>query len=558
MRPLESLVAASAIVVSSLPAAAQWGFVQDARLTNPPGGTNQAFGKSVDINGDTAVVGAPRGQTGVRGSVFVYTRSGSSWTQQAEVFALDHQTQDQFGYSVDLDGDTLVVGANFHSLPGAQACGAAYVFVRNGATWTQQAKLVANDPEQQAEFGYDVALDGDTCAIGAPQSTSNNTLYAGATYVFVRNGATWSLQQRIVPNAAFSYIYGSRSGRAVALKGDSLLIGAPTSYDLAANVVFAGRAFEWIRSGSSWTQSAVITPTDTDEGRQFGCAIDYDGARAVFGAWAENALPTGLQVGTAYVFRRAGGWVQEQEIQPAGADNADNYGTSVAIDGAVAAVGGINAASAGGMFSGCVKLFDFDGATWTERLTLDGSETSDSDRLGASVAIDGTVVIAGANNANVAGSGFSGEAYVWDLDPPVITTYCSAKTNSLGCLPVIGSSGVPSLSSAGAFHILATQVLNQKQGLLFYGYAPAAAPFQGGHLCVQPPTRRLSAQNSGGSPAGSDCSGSYSYELNAYFQSGVDPVLVAGAFLYGQFWTRDPASPSTTGLSGGVRAHLQP
>jgi hypothetical protein len=136
--------------------------------------------------------------------------------------------------------------------------------------------------------------------------------------------------------------------------------------------------------------------------------------------------------------------------------------------------------------------------------------------------------------------------------PP--TTYCTAKTNSLGCVPAIGSSGFPSVSSAASFAITASNVLNQKQGLFFYGHAQAITPFQGGFKCMANPTLRTPVQGSGGSglPA-SDCSGVYSLDFNAWIDGGVDPLLTAGQEVDGQFWSRDPASASTIGLTDAIR-----
>ncbi|NUP96074.1 MAG: hypothetical protein HUU28_07910, partial [Planctomycetaceae bacterium] len=168
---------------------------------------------------------------------------------------------------------------------------------------------------------------------------------------------------------------------------------------------------------------------------------------------------------------------------------------------------------------------------------------------------DGATLIAGAPAAAVP-SFSSGEAYVWRIAAPTLA-YCTAKTNSVGCVPSIGSSGVASASSAAPFQVSVSQVLNQKLGLAFYGYAPAAAPYQGGFLCVQPPTRRMPSVSSGGSPTGSDCSGSCSYDFNAWIQGGGDPALVPGADLFVQFWYRDPASPGTTGLSDALRTQIQ-
>lgn len=135
---------------------------------------------------------------------------------------------------------------------------------------------------------------------------------------------------------------------------------------------------------------------------------------------------------------------------------------------------------------------------------------------------------------------------------PVPSSYCTAKTNSLGCVPAIGSSGSASASSGAPFLITASNVLNNRSGLMFYGLAAGTTPFQGGTLCVTPPTVRTAVQVSGGSPTGDDCSGAYSYDMNARIQSGVDANLVQGTVVYCEYWSRDPASASTTGLTNGL------
>ena len=131
-------------------------------------------------------------------------------------------------------------------------------------------------------------------------------------------------------------------------------------------------------------------------------------------------------------------------------------------------------------------------------------------------------------------------------------SYCSAKQNSAGCLPTISSVGSASATSPAPFTIHAANVINQKSGLLFYGFGDSAAPFQGGTLCVQGPFQRTTVQNSGGSAAGNDCTGNYAFDMNAWIQSGLDPSLAVGARVYAQYWYRDPLSPSQTGLSNGL------
>ncbi len=136
-------------------------------------------------------------------------------------------------------------------------------------------------------------------------------------------------------------------------------------------------------------------------------------------------------------------------------------------------------------------------------------------------------------------------------DTTPVDVYCTAKLNSLGCLPRIDSNGVTPSKSAGNFAVTCSLVVNQKNGLLFFGFAPLASPFQGGTLCVASPTIRTPSQNSGGAPLGADCSGTYSFNFSTAVmnQFGLDP----GETVYAQYWCRDPASPSTTGLSNAIR-----
>lgn len=140
------------------------------------------------------------------------------------------------------------------------------------------------------------------------------------------------------------------------------------------------------------------------------------------------------------------------------------------------------------------------------------------------------------------------------------STYCTAKVNSQGCVPAVAASAIPSFSGGpGSCVVTATNVINNQNGIFFYGLTPGATPFQGGTLCVRGAIVRTGIQNAGGNPPPADCSGSYAFDLGARIASGVDPRLVAGATIVGQFWSRDPMSPSyPTGLSGGIRLTIGP
>ncbi|MCK6445418.1 MAG: hypothetical protein L6Q99_03420 [Planctomycetes bacterium] len=139
-----------------------------------------------------------------------------------------------------------------------------------------------------------------------------------------------------------------------------------------------------------------------------------------------------------------------------------------------------------------------------------------------------------------------------------IVTYCTSKVNSLGCAPFVDTTGTPSESSGLPFRIRGFDFRNNKNGLLFYGYQPLAAPFQGGHLCVKAPIERTPVQNSGGNVGTNDCSGVYTYDFNALIRLGTDAQLVPGAFVFAQYWSRDPDDAFTTSLSNAVAFDICP
>jgi hypothetical protein len=139
------------------------------------------------------------------------------------------------------------------------------------------------------------------------------------------------------------------------------------------------------------------------------------------------------------------------------------------------------------------------------------------------------------------------------------TPYCVAQTNSLQCTPAINSNGTPSASQATPFVVGAANVLNQRSGLLFYGFAPQEVPFHGGKLCVASPLRRTLVQLSGGAALPAlNCSGAFALDFNARIQTGIDPALVPGAEVFAQYWSRDPAAPSTTNLTDALAFFVRP
>ncbi|MEW6072964.1 MAG: FG-GAP repeat protein [Planctomycetota bacterium] len=261
------------------------------------------FGWSVSLDGDTALVGAVFGDdVGANaGTAYVFVRSGSTWAEQAKLTASDGSADDRFGTAVFLSGTTAVVGARNHDHSGAIDAGAAYVFVRTGTVWSQQAKLTAADAAAYDHLGLSIAADGDTACVGAFYDDASG-IDAGSVYVFARSGAVWSQQARLEPSAPGSY---NHFGSSVFLRAGTALIGA-TGEDGSA-----GAAYEFRRDGSAWVENARIQAADAAPGDFFGQAIAFDGQTLVVGAdyddgWSGSAYTFEWGAGAAATHRNSG------------------------------------------------------------------------------------------------------------------------------------------------------------------------------------------------------------------------------------------------------------
>ena len=180
------------------------------------------------IDGTTVVVGARRADgdgegEGDQGSVYVFVPSGIVWIQQQKLVASDATADDQFGYSVAISGETVVVGAFFDDGAAGFDQGSAYVFVRSGIVWIQQPKLEAGDAAAGDLFGHSVAISGETIVVGAP-ADSAPVMNQGSAYVFARSGMVWSQQPKLLAGDA---AIEDQFGTSVAISGETIVVGAP-------------------------------------------------------------------------------------------------------------------------------------------------------------------------------------------------------------------------------------------------------------------------------------------------------------------------------------------
>jgi hypothetical protein len=292
------------------------------KLVADDGMPNDWFGQSVALDGDVAVIGAPQYMDVGNGAAYVFTRSGTNWSEAQKLVADDGVPRDQFGISVAADADTVLVGAygiGFYT-------GAAYVYTRAGDTWTQTQKLTADDAAQNADFGVAVALDGANALIGAYGASS----YAGAAYVFANDGGTWTQSQKLVASDTAA---DAHFGISVALDGTQALVGAEGATVGASS--HQGAAYAFASSGGTWRETQKLVASDGTEWNYFGRSVALDGANAAIGAYGPNALE-----GEAYLFASTGGtWSETQALVASDGAGGDQYGIMVALSGPALLVG---------------------------------------------------------------------------------------------------------------------------------------------------------------------------------------------------------------------------
>jgi hypothetical protein len=385
-------------------------WTQQAQLIAVDGAFNDRFGISVALSGNTAIVGA-YGDNNGQGSAYVFTRSGTTWTQQAQLTAAGGANGDQFGVSVTLSGDTAIVGAYFDDVGANSNQGSAYVFTRTGTIWAQQAQLTAAGGAVNDLFGISVAISGDTALVGAYVDDVGANTDQGSAYVFTRSGTTWTQQAQL--NAAGGAAT-DRFGFSVAISGDTAVVGAYND-DVGANTD-QGSGYVFTRSGSTWTQQAQFTATDGAALDNFGISVAVSGDTAVVGAYADDVSANAYQ-GSAWVFSRIGSTWIGPDLQALASDGAvlDNFGVSVAISGDTAIVGasGDNVGANGNQGSAYIFTRTPGGTTWTQQAQLFATGGAAQDEFGDAVAISGDTAVVGAYSDDVGANTNQGSVYVF-------------------------------------------------------------------------------------------------------------------------------------------------
>jgi hypothetical protein len=269
--------------------------------------------------------------------------------------------------------------------PGEPPLATQSSFLVTNETWTEREKLVANDDINGDFFGIQVAMQSKTAVVSAHWDMPNGQLQAGAAHVFSRENGNWTARQKLTQDVPEFHAW---FGRAVALDGDIVLVGAP--YAATAQ----GAAYTFVKSGTSFTQQQKLSRSDPQPDSGFGLAVDVSGDRSVVGALDDE--DGGLRSGAAYVFRHeAGTWVEEQKLFATDAAVDRQLGASVDIDGSTLVVGAPGTGSSPSTLAGAAYVFQRTGTTWTgQKLVIPDGKAAD--RFGDAVAVDGDTVVVGA------------------------------------------------------------------------------------------------------------------------------------------------------------------
>jgi len=401
------------------------------------------FGGAIALDGNTMVVGVQTERTGAlnSGAVYVFVRNGTTWTQQAFLKAPTITTDERFGRSVALSGDTLVVGAPAppNSATGKPVgSGSVYVYTRSGTTWTQQADLKASNAEVSDRFGSSVALDANTLVVGASgedstvqwvipgspdeTATRNGAIDSGAVYVFTRANEVWTQQAYVKAANAGE---GDGFGNSVALAGDTFVVGAESEASAATGIngdqednsaSSSGAVYVFTLGNNGWVQEAYVKASNTGAGDRFGWSVALVGNTLTVGAPFEDSSATGINSrvddnnapgsGAVYLFTRVtGSWRQEAYVKALNAKRDDNFGSALGLTGGILVVG----APGNDSRRGTVYVFAKDNGIWTEQISGRASNADANDNFGGRVALSGSTIAVGAIGESSNATGVNGD-----------------------------------------------------------------------------------------------------------------------------------------------------
>ncbi len=411
-----SMFCTLAFLIFANGAAAQTSFSELTKVNLKNVRSGAYFGSSVSVDGNTMIAGAPNYSVSAdnsnEGGAFVYARqSNGAWTLQQQLIPNTLAPSYKFGNCVGISGDTAIVGA-----PGNEA---AYIFVRSGATWTQQARIVKGGVD--SGFARQCAISGDSVIIGSPNEVGSPTGGAGAAYIFARSSSVWTQQARLIGFAGTSGFLGNN----VAIDGNTAVLGelGSSSGSPSAQV--------YVRSGTTWSEQQRITNVGN---------LIVGGVVAISG---DTLITSTSQISgnnAAYVFVRNGSvWSPQQLLTTSNIGQSANFGSSMAVDGNTVVIGAWADITTAGSGAGSAFVYQRSGTTWAETQKIFSSDLHAGDHFGWSVDLSNSNAVISSDGDNIGSLRSLGSAYVF-VPNPSNCTFALSPTNG-GLLPAAGGAG---------------------------------------------------------------------------------------------------------------------
>ncbi len=375
------------------------------QLTSTDGTRYSAFGSSVSLSGNEAIVGA-YGQKQNVGSAYIFSSGGNGWTQEIELLPDDLIDSVEFGNAVAISGDTAMVGA-----PATIDGGAVFVYARVNGQWIQTQRLLPNDPAggtPRACFGCSIALSGNTALIGARSKTVGSVMQQGAVYVFTFDGREWRQSQELTASdGAPGDWFGT-----VALSGNTALIGAPNKN--GADKVALGAVYVFSFVNATWVQQQMLQASDGQSDDFFGAALAVSGSSGAIGSTLHR-VGANAQQGQVYLFSSQNGvWTEQQILRAGDGIKNDQFGSSIAMTADTLLVAAIGKVTSQYNLTGVVYAFARTSGAWTQSQEITTYDSRKGSDFGSSLAIHGTTAIIGADGANVGQISPQGATYVFD------------------------------------------------------------------------------------------------------------------------------------------------
>lgn len=505
------------------------------------------FGSGLSIDADSLAVGARSDSVGTgsnTGSVYVYRKVAGVWLQEARLVSAIAEINDDFGESVDISGDRLLVGMKglSVSVPGpgpfdppvdVDGVGGVAIFRRSGSSWVEEATRLAGEPGHLVagdQLGECVALSGPVAVAGARQHKLGVAgSAAGSAYVWRDDGTgSWDFESKLI---ASDWAMHDRFGDAVDVDGDVIVVGSPGN-DALATSNGAVYVFRW--NGQSWVEEQQLLASESVDSTNLGRAVAIEGDVVVAGAPFHTVA--GVQHGSAFVFRRVGStWVEEARVDPPDGSLADEFGMAVEIDGDLLFVGS-RLDDDGGDGSGAVWIFRHEGPLWLPVAKMLGSTQDAGDEFGGAIASDDGDLVIGAEFSDLLGA-MTGTVWIYED-----VSDCLTAQSQGGASP--GTNGEPFLSALGTFQpgepvsLRLNQALAGSLATLVIGFSAVGLPFKGGVL-VPAPDLLVAGLSTG-------------TQGHVFLPSSWPPNAPSGAGLLVQFWVVDGSAVGGLASSAGV------